>query len=347
MQTPFSVRPLGNTSITKLGFGGASMGNLYRPVSDACAAETLDAALHAGINLFDTSPYYGFGLSERRLGNALRGIEKGDYVLSTKVGRLLKPAPNSDTGQLRHGFQSPMPFEPEYDYSYDGIMRSYEASLQRLGLAKIDILLVHDIGALTHGDQDTYHFDQLATSGYEALNELRRSGDIAAVGLGVNECEVCERAMQVGQFDCFLLAGRYSLLEQQPLHSFLPKCQSHGASVILGGPYNSGILATGVHSGITPYFNYEPATQIVIERVAKIESICADYGVTLAAAALQFPLAHPAVASVIPGLGSKKRVQKTLALLREMIPTDFWRALKNANLLDQEAPIPAANVNAS
>jgi len=347
MNSILGIRQLGRTSlnVSTLGFGAASMGNLYQAVPDKEAQATLAAAIDLGMNLFDTSPRYGAGLSERRIGDALRSLPKDHYVLSTKVGRLLKPDTKADINQLRHGFLTPMPFEAHYDYSYSGIMRSFEDSQQRLGLAEIDILLVHDIGAHTHGENDKRYFEQFETSGYKALDELRKHGDIKAVGLGVNEVEICERVMNIGQFDCFLLAGRYSLLEQDPLHQFFPQCEAHGASIILGGPYNSGILATGVNSNTIPYYDYEPAPKHIIDRVAKIETVCAQYQVTLAAAALQFPLGHPVVASVIPGLGSAKRVQHTMALFNEVIPSEFWQTLKDKNLLDQAAPLPNSTVS--
>jgi D-threo-aldose 1-dehydrogenase len=349
MSKIFETRQLGKTSInvSTLGFGAASMGNLYQAVPDDEAQATLAAAIDLGLNLFDTSPRYGLGLSERRVGDALRKSAKDSYVLSTKVGRILTPDIKADITKLRYGFDTPMPFDAQYDYTYDGIIKSFEDSLQRLGLAEIDILLVHDLGAYTHGKNDAYYFEQFEKSGYKALEELRKHGYIKAVGLGVNEAEICERVMNIGQFDCFLLAGRYSLLEQSPVHQFLPKCEEHGASIILGGPYNSGILATGVRGKTIPHYDYEPAPKHIIDRVAKIETICDEYQVTLAAAALQFPLGHAAVASVIPGLGNAKRVEKTVDLFSEHIPSEFWQQLKDDNLLDQEAPIPNKKVTPS
>jgi len=311
-----------------LGLGCASLGNLYRAIGDDAARSTVDAAWRAGMRTFDTAPYYGLGLSERRLGDALRERPRSEYCLSTKVGRLLDPDTRPELAPERHGFVTPMPFKVRYDYSYDGIMRSWEASLQRLGLARVDM----------HGADNARHFADLADSGYRALDELRRGGDIAAIGLGVNEWEVCAQAMTIGQFDCFLLAGRYTLLEQEPLHEFLPQCQRHGASIILGGAYNSGILATGARRGGAIHYNYEPAPPAIVERVARIEAVCDAHGVTLAAAALQFPLAHPVIASVIPGLGSAARVEQTVALWREAIPAAFWQQLKDEGLLDPDAP---------
>lgn len=338
----FKNRQIGSTDlqVSELGFGAASLGNLYKAVSNDEAERTLRAAIESGINLFDTAPRYGLGLSERRVGDALRELDPADYVISTKVGRILTPDKKANTKELRYGFETPMPFDAHYDYTYDGIKRSFEDSIQRLGVAEIDILLVHDIGVDTHGDKDPYYYQQLSDSGYKALNELRQQGLIKAVGLGVNESEICERVMEIGQWDCFLLAGRYSLLEQDSLDTFLPKCKDHGASIILGGPYNSGILATGVKGGGVPHYNYEPAPADIISRVDKIEDICQQFDVPLAAAALQFPLGHSAVTTVIPGMGSERRVNKTVELFHHNIPTEFWLRLKEVGLLREDAPIP-------
>ncbi len=324
-----------------LGLGCASLGNLYRAISDQQAEDVVNTAWSAGLRYFDTAPYYGLGLSERRLGDALRGRDRADLVISTKVGRLLDPDRSPSLEAVRHGFVTPMPFKVRYDYSYDGIMTSYEDSLQRLGLSRIDILFVHDIGRLTHGEENVRHFADLQSSGYRTLDELRSAGEISGFGLGVNEWEVCADAMQFGQFDVFLLAGRYTLLEQGPLHHFLPQCSAHGARIILGGAYNSGILATGTRGKAAPHYNYEPAPSAIVDRVARIEAVCDRYGVTLAAAALQFPLAHPIVACVIPGLGDAARVRETVALSREIIPAAFWADLKDGGLIDELAPVPA------
>lgn len=333
--------------LPELGLGCASLGNLYHAVSDEQALATVNAAWDAELRYFDTAPYYGLGLSERRLGDALRDRPMGQYLLSTKVGRLLQPDCSPCLAEERHGFVTSMPFKFSYDYTYDGIMRSFEASIQRLGLAHIDILLVHDIGQVTHGVHNHTHFANLAESGYSALDELRRNGDISAIGLGVNEWQICSSAMQVGKWDCFLLAGRYTLLEQEPLHSFLPECDNHGAKIILGGAYNSGILATGTRGDVVARYNYEPAPLHILERVRRIETVCEAYGVTLAAAALQFPLAHPVVQCVIPGMGEPKRVSQTRELLNEKIPPAFWHQLVYENLLDPAAPIPKREENVS
>ncbi len=330
-------RQVGKTdlSIDTLGFGCAPLGNLYKAISDDEAMSVLQSAWDAGFRYFDTAPHYGQGLSERRTGNLLRPLHGDGYILSTKVGRLLTPAPYA---KERHGFVSPMPFDIKYDYSYDGVMRSYEDSILRLGLERIDVLYMHDIGADTHGDANATHFPIAMEGGYRAMSELKSQGLVKAIGLGVNEYQVCEQALEYGDWDCFLLAGRYTLLEQESLKSFLPKCEQRNCSIIIGGPYNSGILATG--SKGNPYYNYEPANTDILQRVSKIEQVCEEFEVSLASAALQFPLAHPAVVSVIPGLGSAKRIQQTIELFNATIPTEFWQRLKDRGLLAQAAPVP-------
>jgi len=335
----FEKSQIGRTelAIDALGFGCASLGNLYHTVSDAEASDILTTAWANGFRYFDTAPHYGQGLSERRVGDALRGSDRSDYVLSTKVGRLLRPA---GYAAERHGFVSPMPFDIEYDYSYDGVMRSFEDSLQRLGLDRIDILYMHDIGTVTHGDDNDRLFPVAMDGGYRAMDELRQSGRVSAIGLGVNEYEVCEQALEYGEWDCFLLAGRYTLLEQKSLDTFLPKCVDRNCSIIIGGAYNSGILATGV-SGKGPWhYDYGPAPEDVVRKVAAIEGLCAEFSIPLAAAALQFPLAHPAVASVIPGIGNVRRIDQTLNLFATRIPDEFWKALSERGLIRDDAPTP-------
>ncbi|MCH9692256.1 MAG: aldo/keto reductase [Gammaproteobacteria bacterium] len=333
----FEQRQVANTDLKLdvLGFGCAPLGNLYQQMTDREAIETLSQAWDSGFRYFDTAPHYGQGLSERRLGDLLRG--RDDYVLSTKVGRKLKAA---GYAAKRHGFVSTMPFDIYYDYSYDGVMRSFEDSLQRLGLDRIDILYMHDIGRETHGDTNEHYFPIAMNGGYKALDELRSQGLVKAIGLGVNEYQVCEAALDYGDWDCFLLAGRYTLLEQESLHSFLPKCQQRNCSIVIGGAYNSGILATGTRNGGVLYYNYGPAPQTIINKVSKLEDLCDQYGVTLAAAALQFPLAHPSVVSVIPGLGNASRIRQTLDLFRAPIPQEFWRALRIKHLVSEVTPLP-------
>lgn len=339
---PIPLRRLGKTDLTisELGFGAASLGNLYHVMDDGDVDATVKASIAAGINYYDTAPHYGFGLSERRLGDILRG--RDGMVLSTKVGRLLHPLPHHRGTAQRSGFCTPMPFEPAFDYRYDAIMRSHEHSLQRLGLARIDILFVHDIGQLTHGDRHNETFAQLTSGGgLRALEELRAGGQITAFGLGVNEWEICVAAMDHADFDAILLAGRYTLLEQGALDVFLPACERRDISVIIGGAYNSGILATGTRRGGTLHYDYEPAPAGIVRRVARIEAVCNRHNVALPAAALQFPVAHPSVASVIPGLGrGADRVLQTVELYRASIPADFWTDLKAEGLLRDDVPVP-------
>jgi D-threo-aldose 1-dehydrogenase len=273
------------------------------------------------LGYIDTAPFYGFGLSERRVGNGLRA--HSGVTLSTKAGRLLRPDAAVGDDRARGGFRSNMPFAPVYDYCHDAIMRSYADSLQRLGLARIDILYVHDIGRLTHGDQDAVHFEALTKGGgLRALEALRASGAISAFGIGVNEIEACERVMDHADLDVILLAGRYTLLEQGGLATLFPRCAQAGTSIVIGGPYNSGILATGTRGGVLHY-NYGDAPTPIVARVAALEAACDRFGVPLAAAALQFPLAHPQVASVIPGLCNFEQVRRAIDLYRAEIPAGY------------------------
>lgn len=323
-------------TVTTLGFGAAGIGNLYRTVSDANAADALAAAFAAGIGYVDTAPHYGQGLSERRVGTALHdGI-----LVSSKVGRVLEPIPVPPLGTERHGFVDGDPFEPHYDYSYDGVMRSFGDSLKRLGRDHLDIALVHDLGRATHGDAADGHMRAFLDGGYRALAELQSSGQVSAIGLGVNECQVAADVMRHADIDTVLLAGRYTLLEQASLDAFLPDCQRRGVSIILGGPFNSGILVGDIH------YNYDVAPPEVVARVRALQAVCDAHEVALAAAALQFPLAHPAVACVIPGMVSRAQVETNMALFRTPIPPALWDDLKNEGLLHAQAPVPAHSVNA-
>ena len=341
-EKPLPRRTIGTTGleIVSVGLGCASLGNLYRPITDDRAMDTVRSALDADLRYFDTAPYYGFGLSERRVGDVLRREPRNSFVLSTKVGRLLLPCELADENVSRHGFCSPMPFEPAFDYSYDAVMRSYEDSLQRLGLSRIDILYIHDIGRMTHGEDNDRLFKTAMDGGYKALDELRAAGQIRAFGLGANEYQVCQEALDYGDFDCFLLAGRYTLLEQQAIETLIPKCMERNVSLVIGGVYNSGILALGTQSRQPLYYNYSRARAPIIERVKRIEAVCEQFKVPLPAAALQFPLACPAVVNVSVGMGNPRRVTHTLELFSLPIPHEFWQTLRRQGLLHPDAPIP-------
>jgi D-threo-aldose 1-dehydrogenase len=333
--TDLEKRPLGRSAVevTALGLGCATLGGSRIPVSRQDAETIVRAAWAAGVRYVDTAPYYGFGQAERCVGDALREFPREDWVLSTKVGRLLRPSANSAEAERR---PNRMPFDAVFDYSYDAIMRSFGDSLQRLGLARIDILYVHDIGAMQHGQEaHPVMMRRLRDSGYRALEELRRGGDVRAIGIGVNEREVLLEAMEWGAWDAFLLAGRYTLLEQAPLDDLLPKCLSSGVSIVVGGPLNSGILAG------RDTWNYQVAPPEIAARVQQIKAICDSHQVPLAAAALQFPLAHPAVAAIIPGPRSVDEFAAILTLLRHPIPSVLWSDLRDAELIHPLAPTPA------
>jgi D-threo-aldose 1-dehydrogenase len=328
--------------VGRLGFGGAAIGNLYRPISDENAFATVRAALDGGIRYIDTAPHYGFGLSEKRLGTALSSLDPSQaVVISTKIGRRLAPTPDADLTRVRQGFVSPEPFESVFDYTYDAVMRSYEQSLKYLRRDRIDILYVHDLGRRTHGDAHEQRFAEFMEGGYRAMRSLRDSGAVGAIGLGVNEWQICEEALAHGDYDVMLLAGRYTLLEQSALETFLPLCARRGVSIVVGGPYNSGILARGVKGQAEPVYDYGPAPTHIVERVAAIESVCEAHGVTMAAAALQFPLAHPQVLAVIPGMNSPDEVARAKQYIDVRIPAAFWAELRERQLIRADAPVPA------
>lgn len=330
----------GGVTFTELGFGGAPLGNLYQAISDAEADAILSAAWEGGVRYFDTAPLYGFGLSETRINRFLRDKPRDAYVLSTKVGRYLEPCPPEMRDGIGKWFEVPSRNEV-YDYSYDGVMRSFEHSLERLGQDRVDILYVHDIDVPNQGSRQAVNakVDQLMAGGYHALQALRDQGVIQAFGAGVNEWEVCQQLTERGDFDLFLLAGRYTLLEQEALETFLPLAQSRGIGIVIGGPYNSGILATGPVEG--SYYNYELAEDAIKDRVRAIEAICADHDTPLVRAAYRFPLAHPSVVSVIPGGQSEAQSRQNVALASEPVPPALFQALKDAGLMRVDAPTGA------
>mgnify|MGYP005855237005 CR=1 FL=1 len=325
--------------LTALGFGTAPLGNLFRAISDAEADGILDAAWTGGVRYFDTAPLYGMGLAETRLNRFLRDKPRDAYVLSTKVGRLLRACGPNERDGVGKWFDVPNRREV-YDYGYDGVIRSVECSLERLGIDRIDILFAHDLDLPNHGTQAVLdaRLAELMAGGWRALTDLRDRGAIAAIGLGVNAWEPAQWVLERGDADLFLLAGRYTLLEQEALESFLPLCQQRGAGVVIGGPYNSGVLAVGPVAGAT--YNYEPAPQRILDRVAKIEAVCKAHGVAMVEAAFHFPLAHPAVVSVIPGGQSVAQMRQNLAVAAACVPDALWRDLKAEGLMRADAPTP-------
>jgi D-threo-aldose 1-dehydrogenase len=341
---PQATRPLGRTGIplTQLGFGGAPLGDLFKRLTEAEAAATLDAAWSAGIRYFDTAPWYGRGQSEHRIGRFLYRQPRQDFVLSTKVGRTLHaPAvPDTfDTGFWAGG----LAFDHVFDYSHDGILRAFEDSLQRLGMNRIDLLLIHDLDFRHHEvpEKVAAYMGQLATGGWRAVERLRAEGVIRGIGAGINELGMIPRFLDLFDIDFFLLALRYTLMEQETLDLELPRCAGRGAGIIIGGVFNSGILATGAVPGAR--YNYRDATAAEMEKVGRIEAVCRRHGVPLPAAALQFPFGHASVASVIPGVISPEEVTRNVAAFRQSIPGDLWAELKAEGLLRSDAPTPAAS----
>lgn len=330
---------LGRTGleVTEMSFGAAPIGNIFRPISEEESRAMMNMAWDAGIRTYDTAPMYGHGLSEARVGESLRWKAREDYVLVTKVGRRLVPKKRSEIDFTP--WVDGLPFEMVFDYSYDGVMRAFDDSNQRLGLEHIDVALIHDIDVFTHGEeQQKIYFKQAMEGAYKALEALRSNGHVGAIGVGVNEAAVCHAALQHGDFDGFLLAGRYTLLEQDALDAFLPLCEQRNAFVLVGGGFNSGILATGAVDGAK--YNYAPAPPHIMDKVAKIETVCAAHHVSLPAAALQFVVAHPCVPSFVAGVRTQQQLQQNMDWMNVKIPTEFWADLKSQNLLREDAPVP-------
>ncbi|WP_225197803.1 aldo/keto reductase [Gluconobacter oxydans] len=336
---PTEKRPFGRNGVdvTAFAFGTAPLGNFLHEVGEDAAQTMIDHAWDSGIRLFDTAPMYGHGLAELRLGHALRWKNRDDYVLTSKVGRVLQPAPRSsiDFAPWSNAAANTMAF----DYSYDGTMRAFEDSLQRLALERIDFVFIHDIDRFTHGDAQPEHFKAAMNGSWRALEKLRSEGVVKGIGVGVNEWQVCYEALQQRDFDCFLLAGRYTLLEQDALESFLPLCEERGVTLLVGGGFNSGILATGAVSGAK--YNYTPAPADILERVSRIEAVCREYDVPLPAAALQFVVAHPAIRAFCAGTRTVEQLEQNLDWFSFPIPSGFWSALKQRGLLAENAPVPS------
>jgi D-threo-aldose 1-dehydrogenase len=310
---------------------------MHRILGEDEAVATVGAAWEAGLRYFDTAPLYGHGLSEQRIGRALAGRPRSEFLVSTKVGRRLEPcAPGDERAGIYKGVP---PLQVVFDYTGDGVLRSLEASLARLGLDRVDIVYVHDLERRTHGSEGAYEArwrELTSGGGWRALAELRGSGAVGAIGLGVNETAACERFLAELDPDLFLLAGRYTLLEQAPLAGLLPACEERGVGIVIGGPFNSGVLARRGGS-----YDYADAPPDVLARVERLTAVCERFAVPLPAAALQFAAAHPAVVSVIPGAQSAGEMEANVALMDVAIPSALWIALKDAGLIDPSAPTPA------
>ena len=325
-------RTIGRTGleVTEVSFGAAALGGLYRACPRDQAMETLQAAWDSGIRYFDVAPWYGFGLGERYVGDFLRDQPEDSYVLSTKVGRLMRPVPSDKVPN--YGYVDPLPFDADYDYSYDGIMRSVEFSYARLGLNRIDMLYVHDIGGYTHGKAlNERYLGQLLGSGLRALEELKSSGTIKAYGLGVNGVQVCLDVMHAADIDCILLAGRYTLLDRSAVAELLPLCEKKGTSLVVGGVFNSGILATGPVPGA--HFDYLPATPDVVAKVGAMEEIARKHGLPLAQPALQFPLRNPCVASVLIGTAKATSLIRNMQLVEPRLPDSLYAEFEGLTLV--------------
>ena len=324
-----------------LGFGGAPLGNLYRAIADEAAHALVRHAWRSGVRYFDTAPHYGNGLSEQRMGAVLAAMPRDSFVLSTKVGRLLRHQPGAPSTQ--HGYVDLPPAAQSYDYSGDGVLRSLADSRQRLGLARIDVVYVHDLDRATHGNAFDRHFRALLESGLPALAEQKSAGVIAGYGIGVNGVDICMETLRHADLDVILLAGRYTLADQSALPALLPECMRRAVTVVLGGPFNSGILATGTQPAdrSTPFFDYQPARPDVVARVAAIEETCREFGVPLPAAALPFAAAHPAIAGGLAGARTADELDANIAMMRQPIPARFWEALRARGLVALAAPLPA------
>lgn len=324
--------------VTQLGFGGAPLGELFERVSGKQATSTLEAAWEAGIRYFDTAPFYGHGKSEHRTGHFLQDMPRSEFSLSTKVGRVLTPARGDDfTSEF---WEHPLPFDFHYDYSYDGIMRSFEQSQHRLGMNRVDLLMIHDLDIWFNENQGRVQawLSQLFTSGWRALEELKSAGDIRGIGAGINEIGMLPRFADYVQLDCAIVAMPYNLLDQETLDVEFPQCEKNGIGIIVGAPFASGILATGAKEGA--YYKYAPAPPEILERTGRIETVCQEHGVPLIAAALQFPLHHPVVDAIIPGAIMPEHVSSNAERSVQDIPPSLWAELKEQGLIRQDAPTP-------
>jgi D-threo-aldose 1-dehydrogenase len=338
---PLALKEIGRTGlhVTRLGFGGGTLGDRLSVVPEAQSDATVQGAWTAGIRYFDTAPFYGLGKSEHRVGRILRNCPREEIVVSTKVGRVLSPGVPASGGGIR--WAGGLPFSLRFDYTRAGILRSYEDSLQRLGMDRVDALLIHDLDLRfneTEAGMEAHFRDLEGGGGFEALQELKRSGAIRAVGAGINHMGMIPRFLPRFDLDFFLVAMPYTLLDQAALREELPACQERGIGIVIGAPFASGILATGAAAGAS--YGYRPVEGGELEKAQRIEAVCTRHGVPLGAAALQFPLAHPCVAAVIPGPNAPEQVRRNLEWVRWPIPADLWAELKSEGLIAPEAPTP-------
>jgi D-threo-aldose 1-dehydrogenase len=335
-------RAAARVQVSGLGFGTAPIGNLYAEVAEEDARMALDRAIQLGIRYFDTAPFYGHGLAERRLGRALANASRDRIVVSTKVGRRIEPdstqhAPVTDGFAVRGS-------RAVFDYSRDGILQSFESSLRRLGLDRVEILFLHDIGRLTHGARHPQMLRQALDEALPAMAMLRAQGAVRAIGIGVNEVEVCLELMPRFDIDCIMLAGRYTLFEQAAALPMLDEARRRGVRVVVAGPYNSGLLGDPHGPGKT--YDYLPADAATLERAREIYAICGEENVDVGAAAMQFPLAHPAVCAVVAGMRNVMEVESTIARSSQRLPTRIWPRLRGAGIIDPAAPTPFAGAPA-
>ena len=329
-------RKLGNTDIklTSIGFGGAPIGNLFEELDEPTCYDILQHSYKSHINIFDTSPLYGYGLSEHRIGNFLKTIDPDSYYLSTKVGRYLTPQRN----YFKKGkFKGHLNFIPHFDYSYDGVMRSFDQSIHRLAVSKIDICLIHDVDRYNFGTEVDYYFEQAMNGAYKALNTLKEQKVIKAIGVGLNDADICARFANEGDFDCMLLAGRYTLLDQTAVNEFFPIAKKNNIGIILGGVFNSGILAKGIGEQVT--YRYDKIPIDIKEKYKRISKICLEYDVPVPAAALQFSYSNKLISSMILGIDRTEQIQQNFENLNFSIPKELWDKLIKEKIIDERSMI--------
>jgi len=341
MTQPIAKRKVGRTDVhaSVLGLGSAPLGNLFEELDHDTALATVREALDAGVGYFDTAPQYGHGRSEHRLGHILRECPRDSFVLSTKVGRLLVPVDRSEIAHVR--WRDPLPFRIEHDYTRDGVLRSIEHSYQRLGMNRIDLVYIHDVDVMHHGEAYDEKLKEALDGAVPALAELRDARVIGGYGIGVNEVEPCIAFAKNSDLDAMMLAGRYTLLEQGGLNDLLPLAEQDGFSIVVAGPFNSGILATGARDGAT--YQYAAANEDVLNRVQRIEAVCSAHSVPLGAAAIQFPLGEPSVATVVTGAVKPEEISQNASWMTHPIPSGLWSDLKTERLIAEACKVPTSS----